>query len=292
MYREDTKLVLGRGEVYLNRFTQDTKTGLGEIYLGNTPSFQMDREIERMARTTAYRGRKHETRGAVISEKLTIRMTTDHMSRENMDLWLSATVADVTVGNEYVPYNENMTVYPGRYYQLGSTLIPGGVRHVDSLAVSAGGTALVNGVDYLWDKVSARLFILPTTSRVPSGGQLVSVTYLKRPSTVGVVTPEAKEVYGALRYIAKDPHGPRTDYWFPQVRIAPRGAVEMKGDEFRQISFDVTAIRLNPVVALVYAQQDGKPPMAITADTTLITADSTRYSADNDKWEINEAQNG
>lgn len=292
MYREATKLVLGRGEVYLDRFAHGTRSGLGEVYLGNTPSFQMDREIERMERATSYRGRKHETRGAVISESLTIRMTTDNMSRENMDLWLSAESETVTAGDEFIPYTETMTVLPGRYYQLGSSLIPGGVRFVDSLAMSVGGAPLVNGVDFLWERDTGRIFILPTTNHISGAGQIVSVSYLKRPSTVSMVSPEANEVYGALRYIAKNPYGPRVDYWFPQVRIAPRGAVEMKGDEFRRISFDVTAIRLNPAMALVYAQHAGKPPTPITADTTLITADDTRYRADNDKWQFSEGRNG
>lgn len=55
----------------------------------------------------------------------------------------------------------------------------------------------------------------------------------------------------------------------------------MKGDQFRSISFDITAVRLSARYALLYALKDGGSPIAITADTTLVTADTMVYTADN-----------
>lgn len=117
-----------------------------------------------------------------------------------------------------------------------------------------------------------------------SDGQGISVTYRKRPNGVFYAEPAAAEVYGALRYISFNPYGPQIDFWFPQVRITPQGAVDMKGDEYQQMRFDITAIRAAPNMPLLYATRPGGAPRPITADTNLITADNSTYRADNGAW--------
>lgn len=283
MLREATKLVLGRGQVYFDRFPDGASVGDGELYFGNTPSFQLTREIERLERNTSYRGRKHQLPGAVISESVEIKMTTDHMASENVSLWFSSEPTPIYAGDEFIPYVETMTVRKGRFYQLGAQILPGGFRYVDIIAISMGATPLVNGVDYLLDQDHGRIQILPSGTIIGSSAS-ITATYRKRPSVTSVLQSQATEVIGALRYIARDPYGPKVDYWFPRVRITPRGAIELKSDEFRQISFDVTALRLSPNHALLYAITDTVAPTPITADTTLVTADSTQYTADNGLW--------
>jgi len=284
MAREATKLVLGRGMVYFDRFIPGTRIGEGERYLGNTPSFQITREIRRLDRASAYRGAVHAMPGAVLSEDVSLRIATDHMAPENVDLWWSGEGAMNTAGDEFVPFSETLQVRLDREYQLGATITPGGFRYVDSLVASVGGTPLLNGTDYTLDRSRARVHFLLTAERV-SDGDSVSVSYVKRPSTSRVTVSQPTDMLGALRYIATDPRGPKVDYWFPQVRIAPRGAVDLKVDEFRQLNFDGNALRLGPQHALVYAIQEGADPTPITADTTLVSADTTEYTADNGTWD-------
>lgn len=287
MLRERTNLVLGRGEVYFDRFNTGMFSGNGERYIGNTPSFQITREVQRQSRARSYLGKRHEARGVVISETIEIRMTTDNMSIENVDMWYSAESQSENIGDEFVPFTESFPIWRGRYYQLGTSEVIGGVRYVDSLALSVGGTPLVAGADYSFSRDTGRIYIHP--SAAITDGVTATASYMKRPSTVGVFSSVPQELYGAMRYVGKEVYGPRVDYWFPQVRISPRGAVEMKGDEFRQMSFDVTAIRLGPQHALMYGIHDGLPPMPVTADTVLITADTTQYTADNDRWNREDA---
>lgn len=284
MPSETTKLVLGRGEVYFDRFLPGARTGEGERYLGNTPSFQITREIRRLERATTYLGNVHALPGAVLSEDVSIRIATDHMAPENVDLWWSGEGEMITAGDEFVPFSEAIQVHLDRYYQLGANIVPGGFRYVDSLTASVGATPLLNGVDYTLDRDRARIRILAGAGRV-ADGDTVSVTYLKRPSANRVTVSQPTDMLGALRYIATDPYGPKVDYWFPRVRITPRGAVDLKVDEFRQLNFDANAIRLGPRHALVYTIQDGRAPTPITADTMLVTADTTKYTADNGRWE-------
>lgn len=281
MARERTKLVLGRGEVYFDRFLPGTQSGEGERYLGNTPSFQITRRIERLERATSYLGRRHDQPGAVISESVTVSMVTDHMASENVSMWFSDDGTDVTDGLELVPYTENFVVRLGRFYQLGSNEVHGGFRFVEAVQILVGATVLTAGIDYVLERDSGRIEILSTAVNV-SNGQTITVNYVKRPNTLRIAESKSVEYLGLLRYISKNPYGPKVDYLFPQVRISPRGAVEMKGDEFRQMQFDVTALKKNPSEPLLYATHIGAAPLPITADTTLITADTTFYTADND----------
>lgn len=275
---ERTLLTLGRGEVYFHK-----EGDVGERYIGNTPSFQIARSIERLEVQRAYSGRKHLGRSKVISESIDVKMVTDHMSRENVDLWLTSDGVPTYAGDEFLTFTENVLMGRGRFYQLGGSVIPGGYQFVDSAVLRIAGVKMVLGVDYLFDRDKGRIQILSDAPMLDSA-KTVSVTFIKRPSLTSVTAVEGREIYGSLRYIAKDPYGPRVDYWFPQVRITPKGAVDLKGDEFRQLQFDIEAVRLGPASALLYALQDGQAPKPITADSVLVTADSTVYRSDNGRW--------
>lgn len=282
MAREVTKLVLGRGEVYFDRFASGTLVGDGERYLGNTPSFQVTREVNRQASATAYGGRKHDKRGFVTSETVEVQMTVDHISSENMDIWLASEMESALVGDPFTPFSETIVVKKGRWFQLGMKVVTGGMRYIDSIALTIGSITLMPGVDYSIDKDLGRFEMLSTSSI--GDGTVVTASYMKRPSVLNTAKSRSDDVIGALRYISQNAHGARLDYWFPQVRITPRGSVEMKSDEFMQVQFDISAIKFGPAYALLYASYAGTQPDPITADSALITADSIQYTADNGLW--------
>lgn len=284
MYREKTSLVLGRGEVYFDRFLESGRDG--ERYFGNTPMFRIEREIERVERMTSYRGQKHARPGIVVRESVSVSMTTDHMASENVALWHGADGGPQVDGDALVPFTETFVVKKNRFYQLGVGENGVGLGFIDSAQVrltNSTGTVLVAGQHYHLIRDSGRIQIPPTSPL--NDGATIFVRYFKRPSPVTSLVSTGQDVIGALRYIALNPYGPRADYWFPQVRLTPRGAVDMKGDEFRQMSFDIEAFRLSPNEPLVYLIVDKQPPLPITADTALLRADTTLYRADNGAWE-------
>lgn len=276
--RNKTLLTLGRGEVFFRAEGEN-----GERYIGNTPSFQITREVERIDVYSSFGGFKHKGRSKVISESIEIRMMTDHMSAENIELWYGKAAAQTTAGDEFIPYVEFIQMERGRFYQLGLSVVPTGLRHVDRVVLKIGSTTLRAGIEYLFDSENGRIEILPDAPyvEVPSS---VRASFTKRPSISSVIELAAKEVYGSLRYIARDPYGPRVNYWIPLARVTPRGAVEMKEDGFRQIGFDITALKTNPLDPLMYVIQEGKEPLPLTADTVLVTADTTNYTADKGLW--------
>ena len=278
-------LVLGRGEVYFDRFVGST--GEGERYLGNTPSFQITRTLTRKDRKTSYGGNVHTQPGKVLGEEISIKITTDAVSWDNINEWFSqSSPGQATLpGNELVPLTEQFRIKQGRWYQLGLGATPMGVDRVDRMSAVRflGGNPFREGVDWVTDRENGRFYI-PVGSPRALDGSSPLVTYFRRPSGQFRTGTTSSENLGALRYISKNPYGPKTNFYFPMVRLTPQGDWEMKGDEFQQMQFSGEVIKLSPLHALMYAARNGTSPVAITADTTLITADTTLYTADNGAW--------
>lgn len=283
---EQTELVLGRGEVYFDRFLPGAASGLGERYIGNSTTFQVSREIERMAVRRSYRGAVHEAKGHVISEKVEVDLVTDNISTDNwMDWFADPVVAQVSYGNELNAIVRDFVVRRGLYYAL--TPDPFSNFYFDQAAFRLiNGTTepwLVAGVDYEFDVYRGRFYIRPDSPLVGDGAT-VRARYYQRPSGAHVIAPDAAEVFGALRFISMNQVGAARDMFFPMVRLAPQGTIDMKGDEWQQMRFNAVALRKAPTQALLYMSFPGSAPVPITADTTLVRADSDLYRADNGVW--------
>lgn len=257
MAREATKLVIGRGEVYFDRFLTGTRVGEGERYLGNTPSFRIQREIERLERATSYRGRRITQPGAIISESHTVNLTCEHVDVDNLALWFGT---DFDTG--YVPvaenYTETLTVKRGRYYQLGKTMDPiHGLRDIDYIEVFRGGVVVPPTGNYEFDPTTGRLYIEASAPAIPTGTQIVAQFDI-RPRTTNFMINNAESIFGALRFVSWNEgvrNRSRVDFFFPFVEITPRGQTDLKGDEFQQWGFDITAMNLRPGVPQVYIQR-------------------------------------
>lgn len=282
-----TDLVLGRGEVYFDRFNEGARVGVGERYIGNTPSFQITRTVQRAGRKTSYRGQVHEEMGHVVSEDISLSIVTDNMSWQNVADWFNAGPfgEQVLPGSEALPFTETLVVYQERFYTLGMGLSETGTLAVDRIAGIrvASGNSLRPGIDWDLDLQRGRIYIPLNSPRVPNGAEII-VTYYKRPSGVFRAFARRTELFGAVRYIARNVVGSQTDYFFPMVRLTPQGAWDQKGDQFQQLRYSATAMRLNPNAPLAYLMRVGGLPQAITADSSLVRADTTQYRADNANW--------
>lgn len=283
---EQTELVLGRGEVYFDRFLPNTSSGHGERYIGNTTTFQVSREIERVTVKRSYRGAVHEVRGHVISENVEVDVVTDNISTENWLDWAADPVlGQVAYGNDFDVIIRDLVVRRGRYYVLSPDQFSNfyfdqaAFRLIDGLL----DPWLVAGIDYEFDAFRGRVYIRPDSPRV-NDGATVRARYYQRPSGTHVIAPNGGEVFGALRFISVNQEGPQRDFFFPMVRLSPQGTIDLKGDEWQQMRFSAIALRRTPAQALFYISSPGQMPVPITADTTLITADSTLITADNGIW--------
>ncbi len=247
---DPNQLVLGRGEVYFDVFTLGTKVGIGERYIGNTPSFQVSRSIDRLDRSTSFKGQKVAKEGAVIAENNSVEFITDSISIENVGLFYGqegSTIA-IPAGNQIT---ENFVVQRGRFYQLGKTAYPNGVRQVlDVIVVFNGNIVPIDG-NYSLDEANGRIQVMNGSTVIPNGGMLY-VTFAWRRTFSDSLSSKAREVYGALRFVSRAVVGPRRNVYFPYVRISAKGAIDFKGDQWQQIPFTATAMRLGPAVEQVY----------------------------------------
>lgn len=268
MSRLETILVLGRGELYFEPFTPGTKTGEGERYFGNTTTFQIARTLERQQRFTSYGGQKVEIEPLIVSESNSAQFITDNISIENIGLWYGK----IFEKSDLPPRNvisENIVLRTDRYFQLGKTIQPFGVRNVESVKLYIGTDLVPAAGNYEVNKVSGRVYIFADSPvfQVPS---LTRCEFEWRRTTVEQARSGATDIFGALRFVATNVVGPQRNYYFPYVRLSPRGQVDLKGEEWQQVPFDVTAMRLNPTAEQVYI--DGSAIVGLTADEEALVA--------------------
>lgn len=280
---EQTELVLGRGEAYFDRFVGDSGSGDGERYIGNTTTVQITREVEMLAVKRAYRGAVHESRGHVISESINVEFVTDNISTENwLDWFADPAVGVASYGHDYSVTVRTFNVKKGRYYTLSADAF--GNFYFDRATFLVNDSLLlVAGVDYEFDVFRGRVYFHPASTRV-SDGASVTARYYQRPSGTHVIAPNTGQALGSLRFLGLNQEGPPRDFFFPLVRLSPMGSIDLKGDEWQQMRFSVTALRAGANTPLLYMTFPGSAPVPITADTAFITADSSLYRADNGVW--------
>lgn len=266
MAREQTTLVLGRGEVFFDLFRPGTRQGDGERYIGNSSTFQIGRKLERLDRFTSYNGRKIEQESAIISETHTVTFVTDNIVIENIGLWYGLE-SEVVVTVAANAITEFFPVRLGRTYQLGKSYMPLGVRYVENVVVRIDDVIVPLDGNYALSAATGRLEVSPDAINI-SDGQTLEITFEWRTTEAARTNSAARDVYGALRFISFNAYGPDKQYYFPFVRLSPRGMMDLKGDDWQQAGFDVEARNLNPRTEQVYVEEFLK--VYLTADEQAI----------------------
>lgn len=254
---ERTKLVIGRGQVYFDRFTDGTKTGSGEQYIGNTPQFRVTRSLQQTATATAFDGKRVSQAGITIEDVQSVDFTTDNVSFNNIALWFAAGVDKTATASRAV--TESFTVRRGFIYQLGASVDPAGLVGLSNLAVTVRGTTIAEEGNYKFYPGSGRLEILPDSNLIIDGDIVNARFQIESGIRLTANTLNETGAYGALRFISRNvgPEGytSQTNYFFPYVYITPQGATDLKSDEFQGWSFTARVMQLNPLVPSVYVSK-------------------------------------
>ncbi len=264
MIYDKTKLVLGRGELYFCPFDEfGVATGVGEIYIGNTPDFTTSREVTSLPRFDSYDGQRIPISGPIVRENHTARFTTDHLDVRNLAFWygrqgptplMQARASDVT---------ETFKVYRGRFYQLGaSPANPGGARNIEEVKVLRGGVRLTRGTDFEFEEANARLQILASGSLVD--GNDVTIIYERRDVELASIVSSRRELYGSLRFVSRNPIGPLKNYFYPKIKLTPTGDIDQKGSDWQRVSFEVEAQRLSPAYEYLYIDEVKRTGASVT----------------------------
>lgn len=234
---DPTKLTLGSGEVYFDRFLPGTRTGEGERYIGNTTDFIVDRKLGHTESRKSERGVSVKAFKAASSEDVSISFTTDNMSDDNLADWVGGSVGATSVSG-LAAQAETFTVVPGRFYQLGLTLFPGvGASNIFGMSVKVDGQFMT---DWYMDEVSGRIGV--PLHRTDLTGESMLVEYEVRTSTAVSIKPSMKNISGSLRFISRNLRGPQMNYFFPHVLLKPRDHLSLKGNDWRTLGFEADSL--------------------------------------------------
>lgn len=236
-----------RGRVFFNPINDATDEYLGEIYLGNCPSFGISIETEKAEHYSSETGLREKDASVVLEVKRSGSLTCDNMSMANVALFLSGTTGTITQAAGTVT-DEEITVIPGRYYQLGlAPATPVGARNVSAVVVkdSTGVTTYTAGDDYMLDAARGTLQILATSTSTITAGT-IEVTYTKAAVTWdGIRSGSSGELLGALRVVSDNATGANRDFYLPRVSLVPSGDLPViaDGTDFAQMQFDADVLK-------------------------------------------------
>ncbi len=138
---------VGRGRLAFNQLDSDGNY-TGFRWLGNTPGFDINVESENLQHSSSEGGLSEIDLDIVLSITRTATITVDNFSSDNLAIFLGATVADIaqtstSVTNELVEY-----VRTERFFQLGTSYLPTGVRGITAPTVDVYAPARVNDAVY------------------------------------------------------------------------------------------------------------------------------------------------
>ena len=235
-----------RGRVFFNPINNATDEYLGEIYLGNCPSFGISIETEKAEHYSSETGLREKDASVVLEVKRSGSLTCDNMSMSNVALFLSGSTGTITQAAGTVT-DEEVKVVPGRYYQLGlSPATPVGARNVSAVAVkdSTGVTTYVAGTDYNVDLVKGRLQILDTGTIVAGN---IKVSYDKPAKTwKRIKTGQASELRGAIRVVSDNAGATNRDYYMPLCILKPAGELPVIAEEAEYVTMEFELEVLTP----------------------------------------------
>lgn len=264
----NASLVIGRGSLYFSKFLPGTTVGEGELYLGNTPGFSVMRDVVQTDRYTSFGGQKMLRDSVITQEKLAASLTTDNVSVENLALWFAGEI-DETGQFAAGEIDENVTIKRGRWFQLGLSISPVGVRHVHTqIKFFDGLVEIPVENNFILELEDGRFFVSKDAANVLDG-QNVRVRFEWRRSRSSIITPSPMEILGSLRFIASNPVGEDTSYFFPHVSLSATGEIDLKADAWQRFSWKVDVRKLTPNSQFVYIVREAISGNTVDEDSII-----------------------
>lgn len=255
-------LTVGRGELWFARFKEGTQIPEGELYVGNSPEFNLTIESEELEHFDSDHGINELDESIPLSTTRSGSFTTDDINPDNMANFFFGESGVLSVTGASVADEVHDDVEQGRTYQLGvTTLAPSGARMLDDSPApvveddtTPTPTVFVAGEDYTIDLELGRLTVVPGGDIVD--GTNLRVTYATLTSNRTQTISGSQPVAGTMRYISFNPVGQRIDYFMPYVKLSPNGDFALKGDEWQTIPFTVQVLKKEGLEAIY---MDGRP---------------------------------
>lgn len=258
---------LGRGIVYFSKLaTSGFPDADGYRDLGNCPQFNISMDVQDLEHFSSRSGLKVLDKTFVISQAVKIAFQLDELNYQNLALFFSGATATYDNGHDTVVADVDVTasVVQGRWYDLYNSATLATRRRVYNLGatgcvfnfdkdVAGVDTLLVEGTDYVVDRVMGRVQIVSGSATCPAGSKLQFSI-----STAATTPKDLDEVQGltvgliegALKFISENPGASnvKEEYQFHKVQIRADGDLPKIGDEVEVAGFSGTALVNNSIL--------------------------------------------
>jgi len=249
---------LGRGKLSFAPFKAGTQTPDGFRYMGNSPSFSFNVDVQELEHYDADEGVKVLDESVVLQANRSGALVLDDIQPDNVALFLFSQPDTISVTAQSGLTETFAAVKLDRAYKIGvSSANPSGVLNIDpaTFVAKVGATTLVAGTDYTLDAKRGKMTLLAGATSVTAGDD-VDVTYDILAYTRNHIAAGSTQVEGALIYEEYNPVGSNSVWYFPYVKVNPNGDMALKGDDWRQIPLTVKILKPSDGQAMY---QDGVP---------------------------------
>jgi hypothetical protein len=225
---------LGRGKIYVSTFKSGTHTPAGFRYIGNTPSFSVNVNQQKLDHFSSDAGVRVKDKSVVLQVDITGNLVLDDINLDNLGLFFFGSKSIVTQTSATSQTETFTNTAQGYVYQLGiTTNNPTGVRSISNVSVTVGGSAKTLGSDYTFD--ATRGYIQIVEGGTIAEGATISVTYDRAAKSREQFISGTTQIEGALRFESFNPQGQQNDFYMPYVRLGPNGDFNLKADEWQQL---------------------------------------------------------
>ncbi len=234
---------LGRGEIWFSPFIPGTQIPEGFRYMGNTPELNLTIDQETLDHFSSDFGIREKDDSVPLEVNRTGTMICDDINKENVALFFFGTAANVTVVLAAGQTDNSLVVKVGLTYQIARTAAnPTGARAISALVVKdvTDTTTYVLDTDYSEDLVRGLITIL---AGAIVDDDNIHLTYTQDAYTADQVISGAEPVEGSIKYIEYNPRGQDHDIEIPLCRMSPNGDLSLKGDDWRQIPFNIEILK-------------------------------------------------
>lgn len=222
---DQSKLLLGRGKVYFDRFDA-AGARQGERFLGNVQTLEVTPTVEDIKKYSSAAAAGDLIASDVLRTTLALRIVADEFKKENLALALFGDNATLSQTGSSVTDEVIGAVLQGHYY-------PTVYRDISAVTVepSGGGTAYTVDDDYTVDGTTGRIYIVPGGGIADDDEIQVDYTYatIALDITRGMNT---RAVKGYLRFIGDPARGPQLELEIWRASIHADGAIGFISDDY------------------------------------------------------------
>jgi hypothetical protein len=234
-------LLIPAGQLYISPFAGGVFNPTPQEWmpLGNTPTFSITMEPQKQDHYSSKCGQRTKDRSVVTQMNRTASFEMEDINPDNMRLAFFGVKTEVT-NAAAAGLTETITAaQKGYVYSLGvDATNPLGVRNIDNVTITSGGTPLVEGTDFVVDKAAGAISLLLGGTVIPATGADIDVTYDVVSSTYAEVASSSKSVIAALRFIPcldEDSEMRPVEFFIPKAELTPSGQIDILSEDWMKL---------------------------------------------------------